>query len=275
MVRVPIERPRQYGTRILMSVEEQRELEKRENERIDRVARSGFGGALGEPGHWVEWGRSQLQTSLLVDPPDGRMPPLTEHGNVMLETLTKGATGFADLHGPEDFTPWERCISRGVIGSTLPSPYGAGIDITQAPGVVAIRYELIHETRVIPLDGRRRASSLPQYMGDARGNWSGDTLVVETRNLSDKVGIGPNGNGPPPSPAMRLTERFTRVGPGTIRYEVTVEDPQTFTAPFTLAFPLTQKPEYAMLEFACHEGNLGLRNALSGSRSDEAKGMGR
>jgi hypothetical protein len=265
-----------------MSVEEQQELEKRENERIDRVARSGFGGTLGEPGHWVEWGTSQRQTSLLVDPPDGRMPGLTDDGKVRQERLPAGSGGFGVLNGPADFTPAERCISRGVLGSTLPSQYGGGIDITQAPGYVAIRYEMIHEVRLIRLEARPqvtgaqpRAAALPQYMGHSRGHWTGDTLVVETRHLSEKVGLGPNGSGPPPSPAMRLTERFTRVGPDTIRYEATVTDPQTFTAPFAFAFPLKRMPDYAMVEYACHEGNLGLRNVLSGARADEAKGMGK
>jgi hypothetical protein len=276
MVRVPLERPRQYGARVIMTPAEQQVLEQRENEQIERTARQGAGGQIGAPGHWVEWGRSQRQTSLLVDPPDGRMPALTADGMARQARMPTGTTEYRMLDGPADFTPVERCISRGVLGSTLPITNSSGMDITQAPGYVAIRYEMIHDVRVIPLGPRPRLSrALPQYMGDARGRWDGDTLVVETTNLADKVGVGVNGSGPPPSPVMTLIERFTRVGPDTVRYEATVNDPQTFTAPFTLAFPLTRMPDYIMGEYACHEGNLGLRFALSGFRADEAKGMGK
>ena len=276
MVRVPLERPRQYGTRIMMSVEEQQALEQREQDQIERTARQGAGGQIGSPGHWVEWGRSQRQTSLLVDPPDGHMPALTADGKARQARLPKGTTEYGILNGPADFTPVERCISRGVIGSMLPVTTSSGMDITQAPGYVAIRYEMIHETRVIPLSRRPPLPrTISPFMGDARGRWEGDTLVVETTNFSDKVGVGVNGSGPPASPVMMLTERFTRVAPETIRYEATVNDPQTFTAPFTVAFPLTLMPDYLMAEYACHEGNLGLRFALSGFRAEEARGMGR
>jgi hypothetical protein len=276
MVRVPLERPRQYGERVLMTAEEQAVLEKREQDQIARVARQGLGGQLGAPGHWVEWGRSQRQTSLLVDPPDGRMPALTAEGARRQEALPRGSAGYGPLRGPEDFTMAERCISRGVLGSTLPVNTNSGIDIIQAPGYLAIRYEMIHEVRVIPLDRRPRlADAIRQYMGDARGRWEGETLIVETTNATDRIGLGANGGGVPPSRSLTLVERFTRVGPDTIRYVATVNDPQTWTAPWTVAFPLTRTPDYVMAEYACHEGNLGLRFALSGARSDEAKGMGK
>jgi hypothetical protein len=276
MVRVPMERPRQYGTRVMMTGEEQDVLEKRENERIALMEREGAGGALGAPGHWVEWGSSQQQTSLVVDPPDGRLPALTAFGRARQAALPRGTSGTAPLNGPRDFTPWERCISRGALGSTLPVLYNSGIDITQSPGFVVIRYEMVHDVRVIPLDGRDHlASSIRQYMGDARGRWEGTTLVVDTINFRDDVGFGISGGGAPASPLMRLTERFTRVARDTIRYEATVNDPQTWTAPWTVAFPLSRQPDYIMAEYACHEGNYGLRNALSGSRAEERKGMGK
>ncbi len=276
MVRVPMERARQYGTRVLMNAEEHAVVEKREEERIVAMARDGAGGATGAPGHWVEWGKTQRQTSLLIDPPDGRMPPLTPEGRARQSTMPRGTMGNAILNGPEDFTMWERCISRGALGSTLPVLYNSGIDITQAPGFVAIRYEMVHDFRVIPLDGRvHLAPSVRQYMGDARGRWEGDTLVVETLNFTDKVGLGISGGGVPPSPVMRLVEKFTRVSRDAIRYEATVDDPQTWTAPWTVAFPLARMPDYIMAEYACHEGNLGLRNALSGSRAMEKLGMGK
>jgi hypothetical protein len=276
MVRVPIERPRQYGARLFMNDEEHAVLLKRENERIEAMARDGAGGQTGAPGHWVEWGKSQRQTSLLVDPPDGRMPALTERGRARQAAMPRGTMGSGPLRGPSDFTMWERCISRGVLGSTLPVLYNSGIDITQGPGFVAIRYEMVHDVRVIPLDGGPHLpSSIRQYMGDARARWEGDTLVVQTSNFRDDVGFGISGGGAPPSAAVKLTERFTRVSRDTIRYEATVDDPETWTAPWTVAFPLSLQPEYVMAEYACHEGNLGLKFALSGARADERKGMGK
>jgi hypothetical protein len=270
MVRVPMQRAPQYGNRLFMTTEEHAALEKREEEQIVRMANEGAGGATGAPGHWVEWGKSQLQTSLVVDPPDGRMPPLTPEGQARTARAPRGTLGGAQLNGPEDFSYWERCISRGALGSTLPVLYNSGIDITQASGYIAIRYEMVHDFRIIPLDRRPHlAGSVAQYMGDARGHFEGDTLVVETTNFTDRVGVGLSGGGTPNSKAMRLVERFTRVSKEQIRYEATVDDPRTWTAPWTVAFPLTRTPLYGMFEYACHEGNHGMLNALSGSRAEE------
>jgi hypothetical protein len=270
MVRVPVQRAPQYGTRLFMTPEEHAALEKREQEQIVRMANDGAGGATGAPGWWVEWGKSQLQTSLVVDPPDGRLPPLTPAGQERTARAPRGTMAGVPLAGPEDFTYWERCISRGALGSTLPVLYNSGIDITQGPGYVGIRYEMVHDFRIIPIDRRPHVSpKIPLYMGDARGRWDGDTLVVETANFTDRVGVGLSGGGTPNSTAMRLIERFTRVSKDHIRYEATVDDPGTWTAPWTVAFPLTRTPEYGMFEYACHEGNHGLINALSGSRAEE------
>jgi hypothetical protein len=270
MVRVPLQRAPQYGNRLFMTGDEHAALEKREQEQIVRMANDGAGGATGAPGWWVEWGKSQLQTSLLVDPADGRLPPMTPEGQARTAQAPRGTLGGAELNAPDDFTYWERCISRGVLGSTLPVLYNSGIDITQGPGYVAIRYEMVHDYRVIPIDRRPHLSArIRQYMGDARAHWEGDTLVVETTNFTDKVGVGLSGGGTPNSTTMRLVERFTRVSNDRIRYEATVDDPRTWTAPWTVAFPLTRTPSYGMFEYACHEGNHGMLNALSGSRADE------
>jgi hypothetical protein len=270
MVRVPVQRAPQYGNRLFMSADEHAALEKREQDQIVRMANDGAGGATGAPGWWVEWGKSQLQTSLLIDPPDGRLPPLTPEGQDRTARAPRGTLGGAALNGPEDFTYWERCISRGALGSTLPVLYNSGVDITQGPGYVGIRYEMVHDFRIIPIDRRPHVSPrIPLYMGDARARWEGDTLVVETTNFTDRVGVGLSGGGTPNSRAMRLVERFTRVSNDQIRYEATVDDPQTWTAPWTVAFPLTRTPSYGMFEYACHEGNHGLLNALSGSRAEE------
>jgi hypothetical protein len=270
MVRVPVQRALQYATRLFMTAEEHAALEKREQEQIVRMANDGAGGATGAPGWWVEWGKSQSQTSLIVDPPDGRMPALTAEGQARTARAPRGTLGGAALNGPEDFTYWERCISRGALGSTLPVLYNSGIDITQGPGYVGIRYEMVHDFRIIPIDRRPHVSpKIPLYMGDARARWEGDTLIVETTNFTDRIGAGLSGGGTPNSTAMRLVERFTRVSKDQIRYEATVDDPRTWAGPWTVAFPLTRTPEYGMFEYACHEGNHGLINALSGSRAEE------
>jgi hypothetical protein len=141
----------------------------------------------------------------------------------------------------------------------------------QAPGYVAIRYEMIHEPRIIPLRGGSRVSAaIRQYMGDARGHWDGDTLVVETTNFTDQMSIGFNGNGLRHSDQMRLVEHFTRVDAGTIQWEVTIDDPKTYTKPFKMALPIRHQPDYHVFEYACHEGNYGMRNILSAARAAEA-----
>ena len=274
---VPLERPAQFGTRNLLNDDEMVARALRERNRREGVERDGAGGPTGSPGHWVEWGKTQRQASLLVDPPDGRMPAMTAAATARASKQPEGTSGKGPLNSPLDFTMWERCISRGVLGSTLPVLYGSGIDITQGPGVVAIRYEMIHEHRVIPIrprapsnvEGRLLSAAIQQYMGDARGHWEGDTLVVETRNFNGRTGPAVGGGGVPNTPGMVLTERFRRVSGDTIQYEATVRDPATWVAPWTVSFPLRLTPEYGMHEYACHEGNYSLRNALSAARAAE------
>jgi hypothetical protein len=180
--------------------------------------------------------------------------------------------GGGPFAAPTDLSAYDRCITRGVVGSMLPVGYNAGNEIVQAPGVLALRNEMIHETRVIPLDGRPHVSPvLRHYMGDTRGRWEGDTLVLDTTNLTDKTGVGANGRALFHSAAMRLTERFTRTAGDTLQYTITIDDPQLWTRPWTMSFPLTRDDGYGMFEYACHEGNYGLRNMLSASRADEKR----
>jgi hypothetical protein len=149
----------------------------------------------------------------------------------------------------------------------MPVIYGNSYQILQTPDYVAIRYEMIHETRIIPLDGRPHASSnIRTYMGDARGHWDGETLVVETVNFRDD-GTYRGANGA----TLKITERFTRVAPSTVKWAVTLEDPKTWTKPWTFAMPLTMDDTQPVLEYACHEGNLGLRNILSAARAEEKR----
>ena len=172
---------------------------------------------------------------------------------------------------------WERCLSRGALGSTLPVLYNSGIDITQGPGFVGIRYEMVHDHRIIPLDRRAAAvgSALQFYIGDARGRWEGDTLVVESRQLHRQQA------GPRPerrrrarrAPPCGWSSGSPASAPKTIRYVATVNDPRTYVRDWTVAFPLTLQPGYGMARYACHEGNYGLTNALSGSRAAERDGV--
>jgi hypothetical protein len=223
----------------------------------------------------------------LVDPPDGRVPTRTaaaqqriaSYGTsyeASLDTTIAGvfngreftgsSFGEGPFDGPEDFGLWDRCITRGVPGSMLPHVLGNSYQIVQGPGVVAIRYELIHDTRLIPLDGRPHVSrNLGLDLGDARGHWEHDTLVVETTRFRDRSTFR-NAN----AATLRLIERFTRTSPSQVEWSVTVDDPATWTRPWTFSIPLTMNDQEAILEFACHEGNYAVPHILSAARAGEA-----
>jgi hypothetical protein len=244
-----------------------RQVETDKQEFVAANARAG----TGPPGHWGERARRPCrQTSLVIDPPSGRTPDILPEAR--LRPVGEGAgNNNPKADSPEDFSYYIRCITRGVAGSIFPVIYGNGQQIVQAPGFVTILQEMVHEARIIPLDGRPHANSnIRSYMGDSRGRWEGNTLVVETTNfLPNKTGIGLNGGGTPTSDALKLTERYTRVGPNELKYEVTVDDPKTYVAPFKVGFPLTQEPGYENFEYACHEGNNAMFNSLSGARALE------
>jgi hypothetical protein len=207
---------------------------------------------------------------MIVDPPSGQMPKLTPAGEALAATRVRGTFGAGPFDDFDDFNLYDRCITRGVLGSLLPVIYGNGLRITQNPESVAITYEMIHDTRIIPLDGRAPLDgNIKQLMGNARGHWEGDTLVVESRNFTDRTNLGVNGNGPPNSEQLKLTERFTRVDPQMIEYRATVDDPGAYTAPFTLRLMITARPGYEMYEYSCHEGNGAVGHSLSGERAYE------
>ena len=161
---------------------------------------------------------------------------------------------------------WDRCITRGAVGSIVPNTYNQGNQIVQAPGYVILRNEMIHESRVIPLDGRPHLPrTIHTWMGDSRGHWEGQTLVVETTNFNGRVPIGNT----PTSEDLRLVEWFTLVDANTLNYQVTIDDPKTWTKPWTMAFPLRRDSNYTLFEYACHEGNYYMYDALTGARADE------
>jgi hypothetical protein len=209
-------------------------------------------------------------TSLVIDPPNGQMPALTPSAEALMRERTRGTFGAGPFDDFEDFSLYDRCITRGVIGSLMPVIYGNGLRIVQNPDSVAITYEMIHDTRVIPLDDRPALDSgIRQWMGSARGRFEGDTLVVETTNFTDRTSIGTNGGGVPNTEQLKITERFTRVDPAMIEYVATVDDPGAFTAPWTMRLMITSRPGYEVLEYSCHEGNGAVGNALSGERAYE------
>ena len=215
-------------------------------------------------------------TSVVVDPPNGQMPAITAAAAARRKAQAGiGTFGTRPLDTFEDFSLYDRCITRGV-GGINPVLYGNGVRIMQTPNEVTITYEMIHDTRVIPLDHARPkvSSNVKLWMGDARGHWEGDTLVVETTNFTDRTSIqGLH------SDRLKLTEYFTRIDPEMIDYRIRVEDPETWVAPFTLRYTITQQPDYYLYEYSCHEGNTAVEHGLRSERAydravEEAKAKG-
>jgi hypothetical protein len=204
----------------------------------------------------------------VVDPPDGKIPPVTPEAQRRAQAAGRVRSSFVGgpFDGPEDVGLLERCISRSVPGSMIPVMYGNNYQIVQTPGYVTIIYEIIHETRIIPLDGRPHlGAAIRQYMGDARARWEGNTLVVETTNFKRLAAYrGSNAE------TLRVIERFTRVAPDAISWTATLDDPATWTRPWTLAMRLTLDHD-PIFPFECHEGNYGLRNILSAARAEDKR----
>jgi hypothetical protein len=278
----PLERPDEFvGRRAedIKGAELARILEQRQKQVIDRPA--GVGPMqFRDPLEVTRGSRAWL----IVDPPDGRMPPLTPEarrrigppdpfqdtgiqGIVNARQRTPSSFGEGPFDGPEAFGLWDRCITRGVPGAMMPHILGNSYQIIQAPGLVVIRYELIHDTRVIPLDGRPHVGNgIRLEMGDARGHWERDSLVVETTNFKDRSTYR-DAN----AATLRLVERFTRTANDRVEWAVTVEDPTTWTRPWTFAMPLTMNDREPVLEFACHEGNYAVPNILRAARAAERR----
>jgi hypothetical protein len=271
---VPFERPTQYGDRPTLT---DTEFNAREKANLEQIAKDNSErpetafeqdeAANNAPRHWLERGtKLSHATSLVVDPPDGRLPALTPDGQ--RRQAQNRARFLRQDEAAEFHSYYDRCITRGIVSSILPAIYGNGTRILQGPGYVVIQSEMIHETRVIPIDRRtpRLGKAIHLYMGDPRGRWEGSTLVVDSTNFTDRIGVG---GGTVASSGLHLVEKFTRTAPDTIHYEFTVDDPETYSASWTAALDLSAKPGYEIYEYACHEGNYGLRNMLSASRADD------
>ena len=262
---IPMSRPAQSGDRLYLNDEEYAARVKqvqRGAERGDNEATGFFRGDFAR--------KAFRQTSLVVDPPDGRMPANTPEG--LMRPMPRGTYGNGPLDWTTDFSLYERCITRGILGSTLRVVYGNGAQIIQGPGVVAITYEMIHDTRIIPTGSRPHVGpAIQEYLGDSKGHWEGDELVVETTNFTDRTAIGLNGNGNRHSTRTKFTERFKRVANDIVQYQVTVDDPLTYERPFTLSMPLTPLDGGRILPYSCHEGNMALTLALGGERAEDRR----
>jgi hypothetical protein len=259
---VPLERPAEFAGKAELT--DQESAARFEKHRTGLFApREGDTGFYNE--FWWEWGKDVKRTSLIVDPADGKLPwkPDAEARRKAIRTRYSRPESY------EDFNPFDRCITRSMPGSMIPGFYNHFYQIIQTPEYVAVLVELIHDVRIIPLDKRPHiGSNIRQWLGNSRGHWEGDTLVVETTNFDDKVkdngvtffGVGSD---------MRLVERFTRSDANTIDYRFTVEAPSTFTRPWTASIPF-HKSDQKVFEYACHEGNYAMQNSLSGARAEEA-----
>ena len=267
----PLERPDQFGGREFLSSEEVADLEQ---QRRDRPDGRPPGDARTAPSvhapYWLDYGTravSSGRSSLIVDPPDGRIPALSQAGGQRASQRTARREGRGPADAYSDRNLWERCITRGLPNGMLPAGYNNNIQILQTQAHVVILNEMIHDARIVPIDaepgdGAWLADGMSQWRGDSRGHWDGDTLVVATTNFSasaDFRGAADN---------LRLVERFRLTDPHTLDYTFTVTDPTTWTAPWTATYPI-ERIDGPMYEYACHEGNYGLLNILTAARVNQ------
>ena len=263
----PLERPGQYADKATLTAEEAAALEERTAaNRVDRAPRTGDPGTYNQ--FWFDFGTSVVgnrRTALLVDPPDGRLPPLTAEAQ---QRATEAAAVLRrPAAGPEDRPLWERCLLGFNSGPPImPSGYNNNVQLVQTPDHVVIVNEMVHDARMVPLDGRPHGKTR-QWMGDSRGRWEGDTLVIDTVNFT-RNGTGTIGLRPVADENLHLVERFSLADADTLLYEFTVEDPTVWTRSWTALVPMKRSTE-AIYEYACHEGNIGMQGILAGARQDE------
>jgi hypothetical protein len=268
-VGTPFERPDTFAGRRLEDVKGE-ELAKIRRDIQERTRTEQLAGEIGGTRWiWLDSFKHEKGSAawFVVDPPDGKLPPPTpeaqQRATARATARRIGGRGPADSY--EDRSLYDRCITRGLPGSMMPAIYGDSYRIVQGSGYVAIQYEMVHETRVIPLDGRPHVGhGIRLDMGDARGHWEGDTLVVETTNFKDRSAYRQAN-----PETLRLVERFTRTAPDKIKWTVTVDDRTTWVRPWTFAVPLTIADTEPIMEYACHEGNYAMTNILNGARAEE------
>jgi len=262
----PLERPQNMAGRAQLTAEEVSKLEGQAAKNLDEPPDENTPTNLVHAPYMTDRGRKVLddhRTSLIIEPSDGHVPPLTPEAQTRLATTRRGGGRDGGADGPESRSTAERCITYGFPNATLPTLYNNNIRILQGPGYVAVTHEMIHETRVIPLDGRPAlGSNIKQWFGDSRGHWDGDTLVVESQNFSNKTNYRGSGA------TLHTIERFTRVGKDRLDFQVTIDDPHTFVRPWTIALPMIPA-EGPIYEYACHEANVGLYDILEVARDEE------
>lgn len=275
----PIERPKELGEKQFLTDDQAAELEKREvQNRVDSPPPKGDPGTYNQ--FWFERGTKVVgtkRTSLIADTPDGRLPPLTPDGQRRDEERFRrlgadalGSSGNGPFDSWEDISVVTRCITRGLPNAMIPGAYNNNFQIVQSPGFVALFSEMMHETRIIPVTGGSHIDAgIRQWMGDSRGHWEGNTLVVDVTNFrdSDVTGFGVPYRFSETS-HLHLVERFTRIDNDTIDYEVTVDDPATFTRPWTISIPMV-KSDGPIFEYACHEANYSIVAILRASRAQD------
>jgi len=275
---LPLQRSQAQGKRVWLTDEEYKVIESRMEKSRGAASAETKAGKLGM-GNWVEMTGAGRRTSLLVDPPNGRLPELTAEGKRLNAIGRSSWVRGQTYDWVDDFDTWDRCITRGFPASMLPFRYNNGVQILQSPGYVVINLEMIHDARIIPLDGRPApASGVTDWMGVSRGHWEGNTLVVETSHIRTgasplnmaTIGAPPN-NTIPMSPQAHVTERFTMTGPNAIIYEMTYSDPVYWTGPWTVRADWTRNEKYKFYEYACHEGDEQIRNYITASRAQRAK----
>jgi hypothetical protein len=267
----PFERPAELAGKDFLTKEEAAEFERLTLDRTNRDRRDGTAEAdlaRAYNDFWWDSGTRVVptrRTSLVVDPPDGRVPLLTPEAQQRVAAAAEARKQRGPADHPEDRNLWERCITRGVPTVMLPQVYNGHYEIIQTSDHVVILAEMIHDARIIPIDGRPHLpQTIRHLLGDSIGRWEGDTLVVETTNFTNKTsyrGAGEN---------LRLVERFTRTAPDILTYRVTIDDPTTFTRPWTVELPAVRS-DGRIYEYACHEANYGLEGILRGHRAEEQR----
>jgi hypothetical protein len=267
----PMERPAEFAGLSIEDFDEARMVQLHAERQRIAAERAPLLGATVEqntgagPTHWFEHLEAQnSQPWLVFDPPDGQIPALTAAARRAAAERAANARPYDYAYSdPRDASNYDRCITRGLPGSMMPAIYGNAYDITQGPGYVAIRYEMIHETRVIPVhEMPPLAEEVRMYMGSPRGDWDGDTLVVVTTNF--RAGATYRSA----SPDVRITERFIPVDDNTLRWEVRFDDPATWEGTWAFGMPLKRDRDHEVFEYACHEGNYGLENILRAARAE-------
>lgn len=273
---LPLQRSEAQGNRVFLTDEEFAERNSRIENLAERYENEDSSNSIGQ-GHWVEMGEASRRTSLIVEPANGRLPEMTAEGKRRSDLMRSSWRRGQSFDLWTDFDSWDRCITRGLPASMMPMMYNNGIRIFQAPGLVAIQLEMIHEVRLVPLDGSESvAPAIGNWMGRSRGHWEDEnTLVIETDDFrpgpsaTNIVTSGsPPENDTPISTEAKLVERLTMTGPDTITYETTWTDPVIFTQPWGTRLEWQRNDDYEMFEYACHEGNVQVRNYINASRAE-------